>query len=163
MTIAVRTDAARNRYRAADRAAGLGCDRSRGDGAASSVTPNSTARTARRSRSGPDRWIRFALWIVAVPLAFLIVFGWRGRSGSSRPTTSTDVALAEGWHRFWPIVRLLPFVAVATAGLVHGGVYGITRLREAGEVAKRRTGREVGGRSETGSGVEVGQSSGSGA
>jgi hypothetical protein len=40
-----------------------------------------------------------------------------------------DVALDEGWTRFMPIARLLPLVALVTAGLVQGGVYGITRLR----------------------------------
>jgi hypothetical protein len=39
------------------------------------------------------------------------------------------VALTEGLARFIPIARLLPFVALVTAGLVHGGVYGITQLR----------------------------------
>ena len=105
------------------------------------------------SRTGS---IRFALWIVAVPLAFLIVFTLARSFGLLSTNDVTDVALAEGWHRFMPIVRLLPFVALATAGLVHGGVSGITRLRESrrgGRTARR--GREVGGRSEAGPGVAV--------
>ena len=40
-----------------------------------------------------------------------------------------DVALTEGLARFVPIARLLPFVALVTAGLVHGGVYGIAGPR----------------------------------
>jgi hypothetical protein len=77
----------------------------------------------------PPAWVRFLLWIVAVPLAFLIVFGIARGLGLLTTNEITDVALAEGWGRFWPIVRLLPFVALATALLVTGGVYGITKLR----------------------------------
>jgi hypothetical protein len=77
----------------------------------------------------PAAWIRFLLWLVAVPLAFLIVFGSARAMGLLTTTDITDVALAEGWRRFWPIIRLLPFVAIVTALLVTGGVYGIARLR----------------------------------
>jgi hypothetical protein len=81
----------------------------------------------------PARPIRFLLWIVAVPLGFIIVFWLAKAVGVLNTNQVTDVALANGWGRFWPIVRLLPFVALATAGIVQGGVYGIARLR-----AKRR-------------------------
>ena len=92
--------------------------------------PRSTARAApvavepRRDRGlVPPVWIRFLLWIVAVPLAFLVVFGLaQGASACSRPTRSPTSRSAEGWGRFWPIARLLPFVALATAVLVQGGV-----------------------------------------
>jgi hypothetical protein len=83
----------------------------------------------------PPRPVRFLLWIVAVPLAFLIVFFLARLAGLLTTNEVTDVALAEGWSRFWPIVRLLPFVALATAGIVQGGVYGIARMR-----ANRRRG-----------------------
>jgi len=76
----------------------------------------------------PPAWARFLLWIVAVPLAFLIVFGIARMFGLLTTNEITDVALAEGWGRFWPILRLVPFVALATALLVTGGVYGISRL-----------------------------------
>ena len=76
----------------------------------------------------PAAWIRFLLWFVAVPLAFLIVFGLARAMGLLTTTDITDVALAEGWRRFWPIIRLLPFVAIVTALLVTAGVYGIARL-----------------------------------
>ena len=77
----------------------------------------------------PPRVVRFALWLVAVPLAFLIVFGFARLVGLLTTNNVSDVALAEGWHRFMPIVRLLPFVALAAAGIVHGGVFGIAQLR----------------------------------
>jgi hypothetical protein len=73
--------------------------------------------------------MRFLLWLVAVPLAFLIVFGFARAAGLLTTSNITDVALAEGWRRFWPIVRLLPFVALVTALFVTAGVYGIARLR----------------------------------
>jgi hypothetical protein len=77
----------------------------------------------------PPVWVRFLLWIVAVPLAFLVVFGLARAVGFLTTNEITDVALAEGWGRFWPILRLVPFVALATALFVTGGVYGIARLR----------------------------------
>jgi hypothetical protein len=84
----------------------------------------------------PPAWVRLLLWIVAVPLAFMVVFGLAKAFGLLTTNEITDVALAEGWGRFWPIVRLLPFVALATALFVTGGVYGIARLR----AQKRGTG-----------------------
>ena len=89
-----------------------------------------TSRAERLRSPIPPAWARFALWIVAVPLAFLVVFGLARAFGVLSTNDITDVALAEGWHRFVPIVRLLPFVAVVTALFVHGGVFGIARLRE---------------------------------
>ena len=77
----------------------------------------------------PGRWVRFGLWIVAVPLAFIVVFALARAFGMLSTNDVTDVALAEGWHRFVPIARLLPFVALATALFVHGSVYGIAQLR----------------------------------
>ena len=87
----------------------------------------------------PPAWVRFLLWIVAVPLAFLVVFGLAKAFGMLTTNEITDVALAEGWGRFWPIIRLLPFVALATALFVTGGVYGIAPLprQEAGQGRQR--------------------------
>jgi len=77
----------------------------------------------------PARPIRFLLWVVAVPVAFLVVFALARMVGLLTTNEVTDVALASGWSRFWPIVRLLPFVALGAAGIVQGGVYGIAQLR----------------------------------
>ena len=74
------------------------------------------ARGADRRDLIPPRWVRFLLWIVAVPLAFPRRVRARDAPFGVLTTNEvTDVALAEGWHRFWPIARLLPFVALATA------------------------------------------------
>ena len=76
--------------------------------------------------------------------------GSHGRSALLTTNEITDVALAEGWGRFWPIVRLLPFVALVTALFVTGGVYGLARLAPAaarqGAAARARP-REAAGRS----------------
>jgi hypothetical protein len=100
------------------------------------AAPESSSETARPSRrrarpfeAVPPRSIRFALWIVAVPLGFVIVFALARVIGVLNSTQIEDVALDEGWARFVPIARLLPFVALVTAGIVHGSVYGISRRR----------------------------------
>lgn len=78
----------------------------------------------------PARWIRFAIWIVAVPLGFVIVFAFARAVGMLNSNQMQDVVITDGWKRFWPLARLLPFVALVTAGIVQGSVYGLTRLRE---------------------------------
>jgi hypothetical protein len=134
------------------------------------ATPEVPARGASAADTAvgeliPGRPIRFLLWFVAVPLAFLIVFALARAVGLLTTNEVTDVALAEGWSRFWPIVRLLPFVALATAGILQGSVYGIARLR-----AKRRTSSSNGGKvtapgleADTGQQPRVRQSSRNGA
>jgi hypothetical protein len=78
----------------------------------------------------PPRWVRFLLWFVAVPLAFAVVLPLARGFGMLTSNQIQDLALAEGWGRFWPIVRLLPFIAFAVAVFVQGGTYGIAKLRE---------------------------------
>jgi hypothetical protein len=78
----------------------------------------------------PPVWVRFLLWIVAIPLAFLVVFAFARGLGMLTSNEIQDLALAEGWGRFWPVARLIPFIAFAAALFVQGGTYGIARLRE---------------------------------
>jgi hypothetical protein len=78
----------------------------------------------------PPRWARFLLWFVAVPLAFAVVLPLARAFGMLSSNQIQDLALAEGIGRFWPIVRLLPFIAFAAAVFVQGGTYGIAKLRE---------------------------------
>jgi hypothetical protein len=87
----------------------------------------------------PPRWVRFLLWFVAVPLAFAFVLPLARGFGGLTSNQIQDLALAEGWGRFWPIVRLLPFIAFAAAVFVQGGTFGIAKLRERqwAEAAKR--------------------------
>ncbi len=92
------------------------------------------ARAAPKRRTAaldpvPSRWLRFLLWIVAVPLGFVIVFALARAFGMLNSTQIEDVVITEGMSRFWPIARLLPFVALVTAGIVQASVFGITRLR----------------------------------
>ena len=88
------------------------------------------------SRPIPDRklgkvpiWMRFLMWIVAVPLGFMIVFVVARAFGVFTSSQLSDVFLASDTDRFWPIARVLPFVALVTALIVQTGVYAIARLR----------------------------------
>jgi hypothetical protein len=74
-------------------------------------------------------WMRLLLWIVAVPLSFFVVFGIARSFGWFTTNELSDVFLANNTGRFWPVVRLLPFVALMTALLVHGGVLLLARRR----------------------------------
>jgi hypothetical protein len=85
-------------------------------------------------------WMRFICWIFAVPLAFLFVFTAARAFGMFSRDELTDLFLATDTSRFWPVVRLLPFVAVVCASMVQGGVLALSRAR-----AKRR-GAAAGGR-----------------
>jgi hypothetical protein len=78
----------------------------------------------------PPRGIRFLLWIVAIPLAFMVVLVFARSAGMLTTNEISDVALAQGLGRFWPIVRLIPFVALAAAALVQGAAFLLTRVRE---------------------------------
>jgi hypothetical protein len=74
-------------------------------------------------------WMRFLVWVVAVPLAFVIVFVLARASGLFTSSQLSDVFLSADADRFWPIARVLPFVALLTAVLVQAGIYAIARLR----------------------------------
>ncbi len=71
-------------------------------------------------KSIPPRGIRFLLWIVAVPLAFLVVLALARGLGMLTSNQIQDLALAEGWGRFWPIARLVPFIALRRRGVRAG-------------------------------------------
>src|SRR5262245_53791847 len=73
--------------------------------------------------------IRLVVWLVAVPLGFLLVFGFARAIGVLSQTQLEDVFLETGWDRFWPVARLLPFVALVTAVIVHFSVLYISRWR----------------------------------
>jgi len=99
--------------------------------APSSSEPSSSEPPARPARDPiPPRWARFLLWIVAIPLAFIVILTFARAAGMLTTNEISDVALAEGWGRFWPIARLIPFVAFAAAGLVQGGAFLLTRMRQ---------------------------------
>jgi hypothetical protein len=73
--------------------------------------------------------MRLLLWIVAVPLSFLLVFLVARALSLFTTNQLSDLFLANNTGRFWPVARLLPFVALVTAALVQGGVYGLARVR----------------------------------
>jgi hypothetical protein len=72
------------------------------------------------------RLARLLLWLVAVPLGFVLVFGFARAFGFFTSTQLQDVFLAD---MFWPVIRLLPFVALVTATIVHVGVLVLGRRR----------------------------------
>lgn len=75
------------------------------------------------------RSLRLLLWVVAVPVGFALVFGVARLLGVFTARDLEDVSLDEGWDRFWPVARLLPFVALAIALIVHFSVVAIARRR----------------------------------
>jgi len=83
-------------------------------------------------------WMRFLLWVVAVPLGFIVVFSAARAFNLFTTNQLSDLFLANNAGRFWPAARLLPFVALVTAAFVQGGVYVLARWRG------RRTGAAAG-------------------
>jgi len=73
-------------------------------------------------------WLRLLLWFVAVPAAFLVVFVIARELSVFTTNQLSDLFLANNTSRFWPLARLLPFVALVTAIFVQGGVYLLARL-----------------------------------
>ena len=93
-----------------------------------------------RAATGPAPvrwWMSLLLWIVAVPLSFLVVFLLARTIGVFSTDQLSDVFLANGASRFWPVVRLLPVIALLTAGIVQGGVLLLSR-RNVGQGGGRR-------------------------
>ena len=92
------------------------------------LSPRSSRRSTARLGSVPW-WMRFLLWIIAVPLGFVVVFLTARALGVFTTNQLSDLFLANDTARFWPVARLLPFVALVTALLVTLGVYLLARLR----------------------------------
>jgi hypothetical protein len=74
-------------------------------------------------------WMRFILWLIAVPLGFLVVFLVARAFDLFTSNQLSDLFLANNPGRFWPAARLLPFVALVTASIVQLGVYLLARWR----------------------------------
>jgi hypothetical protein len=91
--------------------------------------PARTPTAPPRAFGSVPLWMRALLWIVALPLAFVLVFGFARAIGVLTTNQITDIWLAPGSDRFWPVARLLPFVALLTAAFVQGGVIMLSRRR----------------------------------
>jgi hypothetical protein len=74
-------------------------------------------------------WMRFILWLIAVPLGFIVVFMVARAFDLFTSNQLSDLFLANNPGRFWPAARLLPFVALVTASIVQLGVYLLARWR----------------------------------
>lgn len=96
--------------------------------------PGKERRTARASGSatagapgerraaGPDRisrWVSLALWILAIPLGALLVFGAAQMLDLLSSRQLLDTFLRSGVDRFGAVARLLPFWALVSAAIVH--------------------------------------------
>jgi len=95
------------------------------------LSPRSGRRPVARLGHVPW-WLRLLLWFVAVPAAFLVVFVIARELSVFTSNQLSDLFLANDTSRFWPLARLLPFVALLTAVFVQGGVYLLARLRGRG-------------------------------
>ena len=110
--------------------------------ALAAVSPRSVRRPVARLGHVPW-WMRLLLWIVAVPLSFVLVFVIARALSFFTSNQLSDLFLANDTSRFWPVARLLPFVALLTASLVQGGVFVLARLR--GRGGAPRTSRDLTG------------------
>jgi hypothetical protein len=91
---------------------------------APSAAPPTTTQSAKVTW-----WMRLLLWVFAIPVSFLLVFMIARASGVFTHAQLTDIFLANGRSRFWPLVRLLPIVALVIALIVQGGVVLLSRRR----------------------------------
>jgi hypothetical protein len=102
-------------------------------------------RSRRSYATALARPVRILIWVVAVPLAFALVFGFARVFGFLSQRQLEDTFLETGWNRFGPIVRLLPIWALLTTLMVHYGNIGIARwratARQRGTTAGRSTRR----------------------
>lgn len=103
-------------------------------GAGGSPHPNGSVPrpSLRRQRAMagavPVLW-RLIAWVIALPLSFGIVFLFARAIGVLSTNQLEDVFFEAGWDRFWPVARLLPFVALLTASVVHFSVLGLSHWR----------------------------------
>jgi hypothetical protein len=99
----------------------------------------------------PPLILRLAIWVIALPLGTLLVFGIANRLKMLTRLQLENTFVLTGWGRFVPIVRLLPFCALATALLVQLGVFGL-EWRRARTLRNRAAGRGRGPRRGPGKG-----------
>ena len=72
-------------------------------------------------------WLRLAIWCIAVPAGLLIVFGGARSMGWVTMDQLIKTFTGQGWDRFAPIARLLPFAALLSATMVQASVAGLER------------------------------------
>lgn len=80
-----------------------------------------------RSDAHVPLWARLLIWVVAIPLGALIVFGVAQALGILTSRQLLDTFLTSGVDRFGAVARLVPFWALASATIVHLAVLGIAR------------------------------------
>jgi hypothetical protein len=97
----------------------------------------------------PPLILRLALWVIALPLGSLFVFGIANRLKLLTRLQLENTFVLTGWGRFVPIARLLPFCALVTALLLQLGVFGLewrrARMLRNGPTGRGRPRRGPGG------------------
>ena len=96
---------------------------------ATAVLPETASPAPKREKRRVAWWLVLCLWIVAVPAGFLIVFLVARVTGLFTSDQLSDIFLASGVDRFWPLARLVPLVALVTALIVQIGVAALARRR----------------------------------
>ena len=91
--------------------------------------PKPTIRQQRAMAGAVPLLWRLVAWLIALPLSFVVVFLFARAICVLSTSQLEDVFFEAGWDRFWPVARLLPFVALLTAALVHFSVLGLSHWR----------------------------------
>jgi hypothetical protein len=104
------------------------------DGAPLAADPEAESESLK-----PPLLLRFALWVIALPVVSLLTFALASAFHMLTKSQLEDTFPRADWGRFVPIARLLPFCALMTALLVQLGVFGLEQLR-ARNLRARRSG-----------------------
>lgn len=89
------------------------------------------ARAGRRAAGSVrvSRWVRLVIWVLAIPLGAVIVFGAAQVLNVLSSRQLLDTFLKSGLNRFGAVARLLPFWALVSAAIVHFAVEALERHR----------------------------------
>ena len=96
-------------------------------GAASGSAGRSSWLSFGSTTSPVSLWLRLAVWCIAVPVGLFIVFGGARSMGWVTMDQLIKTFTGQGWDRFAPIARLLPFAALVSATIVQASVAGLER------------------------------------
>jgi hypothetical protein len=77
----------------------------------------------------PPFILRFALWLIALPLGSYLVFRIASSLKLLTKSQLEDTFLRSDWGRFVPVARVLPLCALAIALIIQLGEFGLVQLR----------------------------------
>jgi hypothetical protein len=93
--------------------------------AAAAATPRSTRRSGPRPPSSMAMPLQILAWVVAVILGGIIIRYLGKATGLVTGDSVIDILTGTGWGRYLRVFALVPFWALATAGLMTGFVEGM--------------------------------------